>query len=67
MAAVIWADKIFNVGQYVFEWKTLIIEAAKAALNSPTLICKGESFLNDITEPEQTGADAELELDIDEN
>ncbi|MEE9446153.1 MAG: hypothetical protein V3V19_10875 [Cocleimonas sp.] len=46
MVAVIWADKVLNVGQYALKWKNLISTAVKATVNSPSLICRGESFLN---------------------
>lgn len=45
MTYVIWADKVFNVGQYTKKWKGMIKAAAQALLNSPSLVCKGHSFV----------------------
>ena len=45
MGAIIWADKVWNVGQYAYQWRRLIELAGKALLNTPTAICKGSSFL----------------------
>jgi len=45
MGYVIWADKVWRVSQYLYEWRGMIELAGKALLNTPTLICKGQSFL----------------------
>jgi RHS repeat-associated protein len=45
MAYAIWADKVWRTSQYMNEWRGMIESAGKALLNTPTLICRGQSFL----------------------
>lgn len=37
-------DKMIRVSQFIDTWKSMILSAGKAALNSPTRICKGHAF-----------------------
>ena len=45
MKYAIWADKVLRASQFVDEWKGALVIAARALMNSPTLICNGYAFL----------------------